>query len=115
MILEKSSFYVKAGGQEANLSTVVFEGGEEIVVSNVQTRWNRPPLWGGIWQRCLSHASEGSKFKGMTAIPESLIANGMPALDKEAGALHKDLEATKLSTALKSELRMDQSCPKEGH
>jgi hypothetical protein len=39
----------------------------------------------------------------------------MPALDKEAGVLRKDLDTNKLSAALKSELHVDQICPKEGH
>jgi hypothetical protein len=37
LILDKSSFYAKAGGQESNLGTNAFEGGGELVVSNVQT------------------------------------------------------------------------------
>ena len=48
---------------------------------------------------------EGLKFEGMTAILESLVAKETPALDKEAGALRKDLNAAELSAALKSELR----------
>ncbi len=36
LILDKSSFYTKAGGQEANLSTIAFKGGGEFAVSDVQ-------------------------------------------------------------------------------
>ncbi len=78
-------------------------------------RWIGPPLRGGIWRRHLSQDLEGSKFEGRTTILESLVANNMPMLDKEAGLLRKDLDANKLSTALKSEQGMDQICPKEGH
>jgi alanyl-tRNA synthetase len=52
-----------------------------------------------------SASDEGSKFEGRTAILESLVADETPALDKEAGALRKDLDAAELSAALKSELR----------
>jgi hypothetical protein len=48
-------------------------------------------------------------------ILESLVANNMPALDKEADVLRKDLDAAELSAALKVELHVDQICPKEGH
>ena len=37
LILDKSSFYAEAGGQEADLGTIALEGGGELVVSDVQT------------------------------------------------------------------------------
>jgi alanyl-tRNA synthetase len=37
LILDRSSFCAKAGGQEADLGTIAFEGGGKLVVSNVQT------------------------------------------------------------------------------
>ncbi len=57
----------------------------------------------------MSQDSEGSKFEGRTAILESLVANDTPELDKEVGVLRKDLDANKLSAALKLELGMDLS------
>ncbi len=37
MILDKSSFYAKAGCQEADLSIIAFKGRGELIVSNIQT------------------------------------------------------------------------------
>ena len=37
LILDKSSFYPEAGGQEADFGTIAFEGGGELVVSDVQS------------------------------------------------------------------------------
>eukprot|EP00584_Thalassiosira_punctigera_P009395 CAMPEP_0172543494 /NCGR_PEP_ID=MMETSP1067-20121228/13874_1 /TAXON_ID=265564 ORGANISM="Thalassiosira punctigera, Strain Tpunct2005C2" /NCGR_SAMPLE_ID=MMETSP1067 /ASSEMBLY_ACC=CAM_ASM_000444 /LENGTH=979 /DNA_ID=CAMNT_0013329921 /DNA_START=178 /DNA_END=3113 /DNA_ORIENTATION=- len=48
---------------------------------------------------------EGAKFEGRTASLESVDADETPDLDKQAGALRKDLDAAELSAALKSELR----------
>lgn len=49
--------------------------------------------------------AEGIKFESQTASLESFVADNTPALDKQAGALRKDLDAAELSAALKSELR----------
>jgi hypothetical protein len=46
---------------------------------------------------------EESKIEGRTTIFESLIANNMPTMDKDAGTLRKDLDANELSAASKSE------------
>jgi len=48
---------------------------------------------------------EGSKFEGRTSSLESINADETPDLDKQAGALRKDLDAAELSAALKMELR----------
>ncbi|KAL7453802.1 hypothetical protein ACHAWC_005445 [Mediolabrus comicus] len=48
---------------------------------------------------------EGTKFEGRTSSLESINADETPDLDKQAGALRKDLDAAELSAALKSELR----------
>lgn len=48
---------------------------------------------------------EGTKFEGKTSSLESINADETPDLDKQAGALRKDLDAAELSAALKSELR----------
>ncbi|KAL7530472.1 hypothetical protein ACHAXR_004724 [Thalassiosira sp. AJA248-18] len=48
---------------------------------------------------------EGTKFEGRTDTLEALNADETPDLDKQAGALRKDLDAAELSAALKSELR----------
>ncbi|KAL3816239.1 hypothetical protein ACHAXA_002185, partial [Cyclostephanos tholiformis] len=37
LILDKSSFYAEAGGQEADLGTIAFDGGGELLVNDVQT------------------------------------------------------------------------------
>lgn len=37
LILDKSSFYAESGGQEADLGTIAFEGGGELLVNDVQT------------------------------------------------------------------------------
>ena len=47
----------------------------------------------------------GTKFESRTATLESLHADDTPDLDKQAGALRKDLDAAELSAALKSDLR----------
>ncbi len=47
----------------------------------------------------------GTKFESRTATLESLPADDTPDLDKQAGALRKDLDAAELSAALKAELR----------
>jgi len=49
--------------------------------------------------------AEGTKFEGMTSSLESINPDETPDLDKQAGALRKDLDAAELSAALKSELR----------
>lgn len=48
---------------------------------------------------------EGTKFEDKTSSLESINADETPDLDKQAGALRKDLDAAELSAALKSELR----------
>jgi len=48
---------------------------------------------------------EGTKFEGRAAALESINADETPDLDKQAGALRKDLDEAELSAALKSELR----------
>merc|ERR1712127_1177937 len=48
---------------------------------------------------------EGTKFDGRTVTLETINADETPDLDKQAGALRKDLDAAELSAALKSELR----------
>eukprot|EP00578_Thalassiosira_sp_NH16_P012694 CAMPEP_0181109160 /NCGR_PEP_ID=MMETSP1071-20121207/18026_1 /TAXON_ID=35127 /ORGANISM="Thalassiosira sp., Strain NH16" /LENGTH=1027 /DNA_ID=CAMNT_0023192833 /DNA_START=283 /DNA_END=3366 /DNA_ORIENTATION=+ len=48
---------------------------------------------------------EGIEFEGRTTTLESINADETPDLDKQAGALRKDLDAAELSAALKSELR----------
>jgi alanyl-tRNA synthetase len=47
----------------------------------------------------------GVKFEQLTTDLESVDAEQTPDLDKQAGALRKDLDATEMSAALKSELR----------
>ena len=47
----------------------------------------------------------GTEFEGRAATLESINADETPDLDKQAGALRKDLDAAELSAALKSELR----------
>ena len=47
----------------------------------------------------------GTKFEDRAATLESIDADETPDLDKQAGALRKDLDAAELSAALKSELR----------
>merc|ERR1712127_1047321 len=48
---------------------------------------------------------EGTKFEDRATTLESIDADETPDLDKQAGALRKDLDAAELSAALKSELR----------
>jgi len=48
---------------------------------------------------------EGTEFEQKTAALEEIDADNSPDLDKQAGALRKDLDAAELSAALKSELR----------
>ncbi|KAL9187171.1 hypothetical protein ACHAXT_010891 [Thalassiosira profunda] len=48
---------------------------------------------------------EGTKFEGRTSTLETINADETSDLDKQAGALRKDLDAAELSAALKSELR----------
>ena len=48
---------------------------------------------------------EGEQFEGRTTTLESIDADETLDLDKQAGALRKDLDAAELSAALKSELR----------
>jgi alanyl-tRNA synthetase len=47
----------------------------------------------------------GTEFEQKTAALEEIDADNSPDLDKQAGALRKDLDAAELSAALKSELR----------
>ena len=47
----------------------------------------------------------GTKFEDRATTLESIDADETPDLDKQAGALRKDLDAAELSAALKSELR----------
>ena len=49
--------------------------------------------------------AEGTEFEGKTSSLESVNADETPDLDKQAGALRKDLDAAELSAALKAELR----------
>eukprot|EP00986_Skeletonema_menzelii_P011865 scaffold6237_cov153-Skeletonema_menzelii.AAC.11 len=49
--------------------------------------------------------AEGAEFEGKTLSLESINADETPDLDKQAGALRKDLDAAELSAALKAELR----------
>ena len=51
------------------------------------------------------HYHEGKTFEGRTTTLEGINADEIPDLDKQAGALRKDLDAAELSAALKSELR----------
>jgi len=49
--------------------------------------------------------AEGTEFEGKTSSLESINPDETPDLDKQAGALRKDLDAAELSAALKAELR----------
>lgn len=49
--------------------------------------------------------AEGTEFEGKTTSLESINPDETPDLDKQAGALRKDLDAAELSAALKAELR----------
>lgn len=49
--------------------------------------------------------AEGNKFEDRTLALESINADETPDLDKQAGALRKDVDAAEFSAALKSELR----------
>jgi hypothetical protein len=109
LILDKSFFYAKASS-EANLGTIAFKGGGELVVSNIQTMVDTPstPGWYLAEVFAPSLGRHQIQWAGpQTAILESLVDNDMPVLDKEAGALCKDLDANKLSTALELELSVD--------
>ena len=48
---------------------------------------------------------EGSKLTDKTAALEAINANDTPDLDKQAGALRKDVDSAEFSAALKAELR----------
>ena len=50
-------------------------------------------------------ARAGIEFEGRTATLESVDADAALGLDKQAGALRKDLDAAELSSALKSDIR----------
>lgn len=63
-----------------------------------------------LLSKCSSHPDfllsyAGTAFEGRTTTLEAVNADDTPDLDKQAGALRKDLDAAELSAALKAELR----------